>query len=62
MRTLRLFVAVLTAVLTALAISAPTLAQQPIKIGIGIAQTGALCSGGKPALAGAADVARRRER
>jgi len=45
-----LFVAVLTAALTALAISAPALAQQPIKIGIGIAQTGALSSGGKPAL------------
>jgi branched-chain amino acid transport system substrate-binding protein len=50
MRTLRLFVAVLTAALTALAISEPALAQQPIKIGIGIAQTGALSSGGKPAL------------
>jgi branched-chain amino acid transport system substrate-binding protein len=48
MRTLRLF----AAALTALAITAPALGQQPIKIGIGIAQTGALAGGGKAALLG----------
>src|SRR4029079_1020437 len=46
MRTLRLFLAALAA----FAISAPVLAQQPIKIGIGIAQTGPLAGGGKAAL------------
>jgi branched-chain amino acid transport system substrate-binding protein len=46
MRTLRL----LAAAAITLALGAPALAQQPIKIGIGIAQTGALSSGGKPAL------------
>mgnify|MGYP001793390274 CR=1 FL=1 len=46
MRTIKLF----ATLALLLVLAAPALAQQPIKIGIGIAQTGPLGGGGKAAL------------
>src|SRR3954464_11125358 len=50
MKTIKLLMAAVAAFVVAITAAAPAFAQQPIKIGIGIAQTGALGGGGKAAL------------
>ena len=59
----RSFLSIAGALAVALGVStSPAQAQQPVKIGMSMPQTGSLGAGGKAALLGAADVGRGRER